>query len=235
MVDAWFNSQTRNNAAGQSELFHYKWDDEADSGFSFFGDALARYGMQLTEAKVAPTATVLRGADLYVIASPDTIAKNPQAHTMDKASGDAIQAWVQAGGVLLLMMNDAANTEFEGMNTLSDRFGIHFNPVVRNKVTGENYEQGKVVIPGSTAIFANPHTTFMKDTCTMTLTKLANPVLKKDGDVLMAVSVVGQGTVIAVADPWLYNEYTDGRKLPAAYDTYAAAVEFSGWMLRQMH
>jgi unsaturated rhamnogalacturonyl hydrolase len=37
MVDAWFNSQQRQNAAGKKEYFHYKWNDYSDSGFSIFG------------------------------------------------------------------------------------------------------------------------------------------------------------------------------------------------------
>ncbi len=55
MVDAWFNSQTRKNAAGQTELFHYKWDDDANPGFAFFGRAFQRYGVKLATLKTAPT------------------------------------------------------------------------------------------------------------------------------------------------------------------------------------
>jgi unsaturated rhamnogalacturonyl hydrolase len=43
----------------------------------------------------------------------------------------------------------------------------------------------------------------------------------------MAVSKFGRGTVFAVGDPWLYNEYVDGRKLPAAFDNYKAAQDLS--------
>src|SRR5580704_7614101 len=56
LLDAWFNSQTRKNAAGQTELFHYKWDDDANSGFAFFGRAFQRYGVQLAAETTAPTA-----------------------------------------------------------------------------------------------------------------------------------------------------------------------------------
>ena len=55
---------------------------------------------------------------------------------MDKASGDVIEAWVKAGGVLILMENDVTNSEFDHFNTMSERFGIHFNPVIRNNVDG---------------------------------------------------------------------------------------------------
>lgn len=234
VVDAWFNSQTRVNAAGQTELFHYKWDDDSDNGFAFFGRAFQRYGIQLGEAKTAPTAAVLKGVDVYVIASPDIPSKNPHPHFMDKESGDAIQAWVEAGGVLVLMANDAANTEFEHFNTLGDRFGIHFTPADRKKVEGNHYEQGEVKIPADTSVFTKAHTTFMKDVCTIAVSRGATKVLTDGDDVLMATAAVGKGTVYAVVDPWVYNEYTDGRKLPPRYDTYAAAIDLSEWLLRQM-
>src|SRR5690348_14436291 len=44
LLDAWYNSQTRQNAAGQTELFHYKWDDYANSGFSVYGHIFRSYG-----------------------------------------------------------------------------------------------------------------------------------------------------------------------------------------------
>jgi len=39
MLDAWFNSQQRKNAAGHTEYFHYKWNDVSDSGFSLLGQS----------------------------------------------------------------------------------------------------------------------------------------------------------------------------------------------------
>ena len=60
LVDAFFNSQTRPNPAGGTELFHYKWDDDSNNGFSFFGRMFQRYGMKLAEEKTAPTAADLR-------------------------------------------------------------------------------------------------------------------------------------------------------------------------------
>jgi unsaturated rhamnogalacturonyl hydrolase len=49
----------------------------------------------------------------------------------------------------------------------------------------------------------------------------------------MATAKYGKGTVFAVGDPWLYNEYTDGRKLPADFDNYTAAEMLSSWLLQQ--
>ena len=49
----------------------------------------------------------------------------------------------------------------------------------------------------------------------------------------MAVAKMGKGTVFAVGDPWLYNEYLDGRKLPASFENYKAAGDLVKWLLKQ--
>jgi len=51
----------------------------------------------------------------------------------------------------------------------------------------------------------------------------------------MAVARVGKGAVFAVGDPWFYNEYTDGRKLPADFDNYNAARDLAQWLLAGAH
>jgi unsaturated rhamnogalacturonyl hydrolase len=233
LVDAWFNSQTRKNAAGQTELFHYKWDDDTNPGFAFFGRAFQRYGVKLATEKTAPTLEDLRKAQIYVMASPDIPAKNPTPHYMDKASGDAIEAWVKAGGVLLLMQNDKTNSEFEHFNTMSERFGIHFNPVLRNTVENNTWSQGTVMIPAGTGVFQHPHKAYLKEISTITVSGPAKAVLTDKGDVLMAVAKVGKGTVFAVVDPWVYNEYVDRRNtLPVEFDGFDAAIDLAGWAVR---
>jgi unsaturated rhamnogalacturonyl hydrolase len=234
LLDAWFNSQTRKNAMGHTELFHYKWDDDANSGFAFFGRAFQRYGVTLATEKTAPTLADLSKAQIYVIASPDIPVRNPAPNYMDKASGGAIQAWVRAGGVLILMENDVTNSEFEHFNTMSERFGIHFNPVIRNKVDGDKWEMATVMIPVGTGVFEHPHKAYMKEICTIQVSGPAKAVVTDKGDVLMAVSKYGKGTVFAVVDPWVYNEYVDRRnRLPVDYDGFAAAIDLAGWAVRQ--
>jgi unsaturated rhamnogalacturonyl hydrolase len=39
----------------------------------------------------------------------------------------------------------------------------------------------------------------------------------------MAESSYGKGKVIAIGDPWLYNEYIDHWSLPDEFDNYQAA------------
>jgi len=230
LVDAWFNSQTRKNAAGQTELFHYKWNDDTNDGYAFFGRAFQRYGAQLATERTAPAAADLKKAQIYVIASPDIPAKNPNPRYMDKASADVIAAWVKAGGVLLLMENDPANADIEHFDTLSDMFGIHFNSVLTNHVVGNDYPAGAVPIPVGTGVFAHPHHAYMKDTCSITVKGHARAVVTKGSDVMIAVAHYGRGTVLAVVDPWVYNEYTDRRNhLPVEYDNFASAIDLAGW------
>jgi unsaturated rhamnogalacturonyl hydrolase len=234
MVDAWFNSQTRKNAFGQTELFHYKWTDDSNSGYSFFGRAFRRYGATLSTLPAAPTRENLAGAQVYIIASPDIPSKNPNPHYMDKASGDAIEAWVRAGGVLLLFSNDRDNTEFEHFDTLADRFGIHFNPVLSHHVIEPDHKPGEVVIPSGTGIFGNGFTAYMKDTSTITVSGPAKALVTDRGDIMIAVSHVGKGTVLGVVDPWFYNEYADGRKM-GQYRGFEAARDVALWAIKQSH
>ena len=81
MVDAWFNSQTRTNALGQTELFHYKWNDDSNNGYSLFGRAFQRYGVTLATLPEAPTRATLDKAQIYIIASPDIPRRTPTRTT----------------------------------------------------------------------------------------------------------------------------------------------------------
>ncbi|MBK5271012.1 MAG: hypothetical protein JJE22_08365 [Bacteroidia bacterium] len=49
----------------------------------------------------------------------------------------------------------------------------------------------------------------------------------------MAVAKFGNGTVFALGDPWIYNEYVDGRKLPNSFDNYKAAEVWVQWLIEQ--
>jgi len=233
MVDAWFNSQTRVNAAGETESFHYKWQDQANSGFSFFGHAFQSYGVKTETLPAAPTLAALKHAQIYMIVSPDIPSKNPNPHYVQPENAAAVAAWVKQGGVLVLMMNDSNNTEFEHVNTLAEKFGVHFNAVDNNKVPGTDEEAGKLIVPEGNAIFT-PKKIFMKEICSITPVAPAKSVMTWQDNTVMAVAKLGKGTVYAVVDPWLYNEYTDGRKLPMDFEQYPAAKELVKWLVKQV-
>lgn len=87
---------------------------------------------------------------------------------------------------------------------------------------------------GGGPLFHAPHLLYMKDTCTISLKALARSLLEDKGDIMMATAKYGKGTVVAVVDPWLYNEYTDSRKPLPRQDNFAAGKEFVRWLLMQM-
>jgi unsaturated rhamnogalacturonyl hydrolase len=234
LLDAWFNSQQRPDASGKQVYFHYKWTDQSDSGYSLLGQIFNNLGVETRTLYTAPTTASLRQAQVYIIVSPDIPAKNPNPHYMQKQDAAQIAQWVKAGGVLMIMENDPANADIDHLNLLSELFGIHFNKVLRNQVDGDKFEMGKISVDANGPIFRNPHTIFMKEICTISTSAPATAALRDRGDVLMAVSKYGKGTVFATVDPWLYNEYTDGERLPATYDNAAAGKELVRWILHQI-
>ena len=234
LLDAWFNSQQRPDSTGQLVYFHYKWNDQSNSGYSLFGHIFNNYGARSGTLYAAPTLATLRHAQIYIIVSPDIPAKNPHPHYMQPNDAAQIAEWVKAGGVLMIFENDPGNADLDHLNLLSERFGIHYNSVLRNQVEGNKYEMGKIAIRGGGPIFHDPHSAFMKEICTISVNSPATGQLRDRGDILMATAKYGKGTVFATVDPWLYNEYTDGRKLPPAYDNYAAGKELVRWILLQV-
>jgi unsaturated rhamnogalacturonyl hydrolase len=236
LLDAWYNSQQRKNAAGQMESFHYKWSDDSDSGYSLFGHMLRSAGLATATLPAAPTPGNLRNAAYYLIVSPDIPVKNPNPDYISEADADVVAAWVKDGGVLILMENDPPNADITHMNLLADRFGIHFDDVLHHHILGEHVEDGRIPVAGGGPLFHEPHTLYMKDTCAISLTTSARALLRDRGDVVMATARYGRGTVFAAVDPWLYNEYTDGRNNPAIYsqfDNFAAGREFVRWLIQQ--
>jgi unsaturated rhamnogalacturonyl hydrolase len=234
LMDAWFNSQKHPDSTGQQVYFHYKWSDQSNSGYSLFGHIFNNFGAETSTLYTAPTLAALRHAQVYIIVSPDIPVKNPTPHYMQPEDAAQIAEWVKAGGVLMIFENDPANADLDHLNLLSERFGIHYNTVLRNTVDGNKFEMGKVAIVNGSPIFHDPHTVYMKEICTISVKSPAIAQLRDRGDILMATAKYGKGTVFATVDPWLYNEYTDGRKLPAEYDNYAAAKELVRWILQQI-
>jgi unsaturated rhamnogalacturonyl hydrolase len=234
VVDAWFNSQQRANAAGQQEYFHYKWDDFSNDGFSLLGHVFHSHGVATDTLYSAPTTEKLNSAQFYIIASPDIPVKNPHPHYLQPEDARQVAQWVKLGGVLVLMANDPANGDIEHLDQLADLFGIHFNDVLSHHVIGNDHDMGMIPVAGAGLLFHHPHTFFMKDTCTISLKTPAVSLLQDKGDILMATAKYGKGTVFAVVDPWIYNEYTDGRNLPTEYDNFGGAMELVNWLVKQV-
>jgi len=234
ILDAWFNSQKRQDASGHLVYFHYKWNDRADSGYWFFGHIWHAHGVATKMLYSPPTLANLSGAQIYLIVSPDIPSKNPIPNYVQPDDAKQIVEWVRRGGVLAILENDGPDADIDHMNLLSEQFGIHFTHADRNQVDDDKYTMGEIDVTGGGPLFHSPHKLFMKEICTITLSKGAVSLLTDKGDVLMATVKFGKGAVFAMTDPWLYNEYTDGRKLPPEYDNFAGGNELVRWLLRQL-
>jgi unsaturated rhamnogalacturonyl hydrolase len=233
LLDYYFNNERRTDITGTSVRYHYTWEDGANSGFSLFGQIFRQYGMLTDSLPSAPTATQLKKASVYIIVDPDNEKESVSPNYPTDGDIESLYHWVFGGGVLVLMSNDSANAEFPHFNRLAGRFGIHFNFDDRNKVIGNHYEMGALTLTGRDSIFKRGMKIYIKELSTLKLSGPARADFTDQGDVIMAISKIGKGTVFAIGDPWLYNEYLDGRKLPAAYENYNAARELVKWLAGQ--
>jgi hypothetical protein len=233
-LDYYFNHEVHTTKTGTVERYHYLWTDKANTGFSVFGYAFIKAGAVLDTLDKAPTLANLKGTAVYIIVDPDTKKESPNPNYIVPGEVSQISAWVKAGGVLLLMANDSANVELPHFNTLAAKFGMHFNNDLQNHVIDDShFEDGAVNTTGN-SIFKTACKIFMKDVCSIGLQNPAKAALKnKDGSVIIATCKYGKGMVIAVGDPWLYNEYVNGR-LPAGFDNDKAANDLAAWLLKQV-
>ena len=233
LLDYYFNNEHKKDITGANVRFHYTWEDEANSGFSELGYVFRQYGMRTDSLPGAPLPGKLKNASIYIIVDPDDEKESPSPNYATPEDIQHIYDWVKGGGVLLLMSNDSGNCEFPHFNRLTERFGIHFNEDCRNKVIGNNYEMGAFTMPAQDGIFKTAKKIYIKEMSTIKLHDPATAHFMEGGDVIMSVAKVGKGTVFAVGDPWFYNEYLDGRKLPAEYENFKAAKDLVKWLIQQ--
>jgi len=205
----------------------------ANGGFSLWGNIFRSYGVKTRTLSASPSAQNLKGSDIYIIVDPDTPTETEKPNYVEAKDVKAISDWVKAGGVLVLMGNDVGNAEFDHFNQLAGSFGIEFNKDSRNKVPGNDFTMGRLVVTPPHPIFKTARNLYLKELSTLKIKAPAKPVYVDNSDTIMAVAKYGKGTVFAVGDPWLYNEYTDGRKLPPEYDNFKAATDLALWFIQQ--
>lgn len=233
LLDNYYNNESKTNLAGITVPFHYTWNDRENSGFSLWGQVFESLGAKIATLKAAPTAENLKEAGIYIIVDPDTEAETKSPNYLNASAVDNIKNWTEQGGVLVLLANDSLNAEFTHFNQLAETFGIHFDANSLNRVQGHAYQQGAIAIGGDDPIFKDIRQVYIKELSSITLKDGANAILKtKDGHIAAAISHLGKGLVMAVGDPWIYNEYVDGRKLPLEFENYKAMTALSKWLLK---
>ena len=233
LLDAFFNNEWRKDLYGFNARRHYTWDDTEHGGISLLGSVWQNYGAKLATLEQAPTAKNLKGSAVYMIIDPDGPKDNKAPNYVNDQDATTVADWVKAGGVLLLMANDSSNCDLPHFNKLANKFGITFTDKSINMVQGNELETGAVLNNEANPIFKQTKKMYLKEVSALTVKAPAQALIKKGADIIFATAKYGKGTVFAVGDPWLYNEYTDGRKIPAEYQTFSAANELVQWLLLQ--
>lgn len=227
VLDYFFNHETKNG-----QRFHYTWEDRKDSGFHLWGIQFEQLGATLDTLGVSPTRENLKNASVYIIVDPDSPKETAKPNYMNAKATDEIEAWVKAGGNLILLANDTTNCEIPQFNILARRFGIEFVAPNLNFVQGRNWEQGTVLIEPGNPVFDPIKKVYIKEITTLKLSGPAKSIANLQGYPVMAISKVGKGKVFALGDPWLYNEYTNNRRTPLEYENFLAAKKLAEYMLK---
>jgi len=233
LLDYYFNHEYRKDKSGNTERFHYTWEDPTNSGFSMWGERFRAAGAITDSLGEAPTAGNLARASVYIIVDADNEKETASPNYILPEHITAISEWVKKGGVLVLLANDSGNAEFKHFNQLANKFGIHFNEDRYHLVINNQYEQGAFAVPANHPLLPNAKKIFLKELSTLTVKKPAKSVFTDNGHVIMAVSDYGKGKVLAIGDPWIYNEYIDGKRLPAEFENPQAATDLANWLLKQ--
>ena len=230
-LDNWYNHETN---AKTGKIFHYTWDDTQNSGFSQLGDLLKSKGAALKTIEGKADARSLKGIGLYIIVDPDTTTESQNPNYIMPKDITAISKWVKGGGVLLILANDKPNCEFTHLNQLAKEFGMHFNPVTLNPVFGKEYNMAAETNLPNHPLFKGVNKIYMKEVSSISLSNGAKAILTDDKQVYIAETPFGKGFVLAVGDPWLYNEYIDHAMLPADFENLKAANNLSDYLLAKV-
>ena len=232
-LDYFYNSETKKNTDGSVVKYRYTWEDYDLRSYSIWGNIFRHKGMQTNSLDTKATTKSLKKSDIYIISDPDNYKDNLSPNYMNNTDANEIAKWVKQGGVLVLLANDSANADLAHFNILSEKFGMHFTDLFLNTVK-KDLSVGKIVAPENHEIFKKGRIIYQKEICTIELSKDAKSVLNTQNYTIMATAKYGKGTVIAICDPWIYNEYIVNDRLTNEFQNMIAAEEFTEWLIKQI-
>lgn len=230
-LDYHFNKEFRKDWNGNKEQFHYTWEDTQHSGFLWLGDTFRNYGAETVAIKEKPTKANLQDLNVYILVDPDDKKETDAPNFIDKKVIKTIKKWVGNGGTLLVMTNDSAHCDLPHVNELIKVFGLSFTYKDINMVQGREFSMGAVNVGSGNTVFPNVSKVYIKELVTLNTNSAASKILTKDSEVIMAEVKYKNGNVLVVGDPWLYNEYVDGRKIPMEYQNFQAAKDLAKYIL----
>lgn len=226
-LDNWFNHEIN---AKTGKPFHYLWTDTEFSGFSRWGEIFTGRGAKITTLG-KPDDAVLSKINVYIIVDPDTTTESPNPNYLNAEEIASIKHWVNAGGVLAVLANDAPNCEFTHLNKLMAEFGMRFNHVTLHPVTGTDFEMGASTNLPDHPLFKGVRKIYLKEIADINIKGTARAILTEKGKVLIAENKFGKGYVFAIGDPWIYNEYIDHDRLPESFENRKAAENLTDLLL----
>lgn len=231
LLDAFYNNEIKKDAYGRDARWHYAWEDISNGGFGMLGKQFESKGAQLKTLLQAPTNSSLSQATVYLIVDPDNLKDNPSPNYMNQADALVISNWVKEGGVLVLLANDSSNCDLVHFNLLAEKFGIHFTNESINMVKGIAFDMGAAFPVVGNPVLKSGTKIYVKEVSAMHLNSNAEAIATINDKVVAAIAKFGKGKVIAIGDPWLYNEYVDGRKLPIDFQNFEAMQQVVNWTL----
>ena len=204
---------------------HYRWEGTYPGGFSELAGVLDKIGATRKTIVEPLTAKSLQGVHCLIIVDPDIPAEaaNPQA--ISAAEATAVAQWVEAGGVLVLLGNDPGNAEFAHLNGLAGKFGLEFLEKVHKDANGG--VKVTAAGPADHPVFAGGLQLYAVQVAPLRVSNArAKTLVEDNGEALLVVAPHGRGRVVALGDPWLYNEYIHTK------DNYRIAQNLFRWLLR---
>jgi hypothetical protein len=204
-VDNWHNREPQP---------HYSWEGDYQGGFSGLAKMLQGLGAATRTISEPLSERSLKSTDVLIVVDPDIEKEAKAPNFVSDAEIESVSTWVNKGGTLFLLGNDPGNAEFPRMNALARRFGIEFEE--RKHANAEGIS--KLTLQTGQGGWFTPGMKFYGvDLSPLRITAKDAEVLLAERETPMMASVrVGKGQVIALGDPWLYNEYLytqDNRKI----------------------
>ncbi len=162
-------------------------------------------GAETRTIREALTSRSLNGVDSLIIVDPDTPKEAASPNPITDAEIEAVAGWVQKGGTLLLLGNDPGNSEFARMNALARRFGVEFE----ERKHADEKGNAKLTLSTAGGGWFTPGLKFYGvDLAPLRVTAKDVQILLSERDTAMMAAIkVGKGRVVALGDPWVYNEY----------------------------
>ena len=201
---------------------HYRWEAKYPGGYSEFGKLLEGIGAALQTAREPLSTQVLAGVQCLIIADPDTPAESADPKFIADDEIRAIREWVRSGGRLVLFGNDPGNAEFVHLNRLASEFGIQF--LEKKYVDASGSSKLTIEVPAYHPVLSGGGAFYAVDVAPIAVSGADVQVLIPEGDAaIMALAHFGKGQVLALGDPWIYNEYIgtrDNRRLATSLFRY---------------